>query len=79
MMQLVVALLMMLSGKSEMIPTQDTYKANPNAGRDALQQVDRERAAGQGSAATQVNAGAAVTPSVTPNKVATAPKAPQLQ
>lgn len=77
MMQLVVALLMMLSGKSEKIPTQEAYSANSNAGRDALQQADKERASGQATSASQVTTGTTVAPSSTP-KVANAPsKVPQ--
>ncbi len=79
-MQLVVALLMMLSNKSDMIPSQQQYKDNPDIGRQRLEQIDKERALGQSQAVASAQPGTdgPLTPTATPNVTATIPRVPQL-
>ena len=80
MMQFIVAILLMLSGKSDLIPSQDTYKQNANAGRDVLQQVDAGRSSQpqQAVASTQVKDAAPLTPTATPNVSTALSRIPQI-
>jgi hypothetical protein len=65
-MQIFVAALMTAVGKEGSIPSQKEYQANPNAGLEALKEVDKERSRAPASMQT-VAENTPVTPSKTPN------------